>query len=399
MTILVLNVGSSSVKFQLLNLASEVTFSSPVQRLAKGIFDRIGSEAHVALQKGDNPKSTSTEDIPDSTAALRRLSEWLRTNDDLAVPQAVGHRVVHGGERFHDAAVINDAVIGGIEECSMLAPLHNPPALAGIRAAQEAFPVPQVAVFDTAFHQTIPESHFLYAVPYELYQRFAIRRYGFHGTSNRYLLHHWAEKQAKKPEELNLITLHLGNGCSVTAIRKGKSFDTSMGLTPLEGLVMGTRSGDIDASVVGFVAKREGLNFEQIDHLLNSESGLLGVSGVTNDMRELSVAADGGNKRAELAIDMFCYRARKYIGAYWAALEGDVDAIVFAGGIGENAAGIRARIVKGLGKLGVILDPQRNEGMNGKDAVISADGARPPVYIIPTDEELMIARDTARLVA
>jgi acetate kinase len=398
MTILVLNVGSSSVKFQLLNLEPGAKFSGPVQRLAKGIFDRIGSEAVVALQKGDNPKSTSTEDIPDSTVALHRLNEWLRTNEDLAVPQAVGHRIVHGGERFHDAALIDDVVISGIEECSSLAPLHNPPALAGIRSAQEAFPVPQVAVFDTAFHQTIPESHFLYAIPYQLYQRFAIRRYGFHGTSHRYLLHHFAEKHAKKPAELNLITLHLGNGCSVTAIRKGKSLDTSMGLTPLEGLVMGTRSGDIDASVVGFVAKREGLSLEQIDHILNSESGLLGISGVTNDMRELSAAADNGNKQAELAIDMFCYRARKYIGAYWAALEGNVDAIVFAGGIGENAASIRARILNGLGKFGVILDPQVNEMMNGKDAVISTDGSMPPVHIIPTDEELMIAHDTARLV-
>lgn len=398
MTILVLNVGSSSVKFQLLNLEPGAKLGSPVKRLAKGIFDRVGGEAQVALQKGDNPKSISTEAIPDSGAALRRLSEWLRQNVDLPAPQAVGHRVVHGGERYHDAALIDGTVLSGIEECSNLALLHNPPALAGIHAALRAFPVPQVAVFDTAFHQTIPKRNFLYAIPYDLHQRYAIRRYGFHGTSHRYLLHRFAEKWEKPVEDVSLITLHLGNGCSVTAIRKGQSFDTSMGLTPMEGLVMGTRSGDIDASVVGFLAKREGLTVDEIDHLLNSESGLLGVSGVTNDMRELEAAASSGNQRAELAIEMFCYRARKYIGAYWVALEGDVDAIVFAGGIGENAAKIRARIIGGLEKWGVSIDPHRNESLNGKEAVISTERSTPPVLIIPTDEEFMIARDTAQLV-
>lgn len=398
MTILVLNVGSSTVKFQLLDLEPGVKFGVPVKRLAMGLFDRLGGQTHVTFEKGDSPKSTSTEAIPDSAAALRRLSEWLRQNEELPVPEAVGHRIVHGGERFHESALIDDSVLRGIEACSDLAPLHNPPALAGIHAAQAAFPVPQVAVFDTAFHQTLPKQNFLYAIPYRLYEQYAVRRYGFHGTSYRYLLHHFAEVREKRMEDVSMIALHLGNGCSMAAIREGKSFDTSMGLTPLEGLVMGTRSGDIDASVVELLVRREDLSAEQVDRLLNSESGLLGISGLTNDMRELETAAAGGNERAELAMDMFCYRARKYIGAYWAALEGDVDAIVFAGGIGENAAKIRACIIHGMERLGVTLDAQRNEALNGKDAVISMDGSTPPVLIIPTDEELMIARDAVRLV-
>lgn len=398
MTILVLNVGSSTVKFQLLDLEPGVKFGVPVKRLAMGFFDRLGGQTHVTFEKGASPKSTSTEAIPDSAAALRRLSEWLRQNEELPVPEAVGHRIVHGGERFHESALIDDSVLRGIEACSDLAPLHNPPALAGIHAAQAAFPVPQVAVFDTAFHQTLPKQNFLYAIPYRLYEQYAVRRYGFHGTSYRYLLHHFAEVREKRMEDVSMIALHLGNGCSMAAIREGKSFDTSMGLTPLEGLVMGTRSGDIDASVVELLVRREDLSAEQVDRLLNSESGLLGISGLTNDMRELETAAAGGNERAELAMDMFCYRARKYIGAYWAALEGDVDAIVFAGGIGENAAKIRACIIHGMERLGVTLDAQRNEALNGKDAVISMDGSTPPVLIIPTDEELMIARDAVRLV-
>jgi acetate kinase len=282
-----------------------------------------------------------------------------------------------------------------------LAPLHNPPALAAIRATQALLGpgIPQVAVFDTAFHQTLPERSFLYAIPYELYQRHRLRRYGFHGTSHRYLKSHYASLKGIAASRVNIITMHLGNGCSAAAIQEGKSIDTSMGLTPLEGLVMGSRSGDIDASVVKFLASKENLTVEAIDHLLNSSSGLLGVSGITNDMRDLQHDAGEGNHRAEVAIDMFCYRARKYLAAYLAVLEGKAEAVIFAGGIGENSATIRAGICKGMEWAGIKIDEAKNQALNGRDGSIGATDSRIDVMVIPTNEELMIARDTARCVA
>jgi len=313
----------------------------------------------------------------------------------------VGHRVVHGGERFTRSVRIDDAVLQGIEDTIELAPLHNPANLRGIRAAGAVLGagVPQVAVFDTAFHQTLPAHAYLYAIPYQLYRRYKVRRYGFHGTSHRYVAHRWRQLTGTPRERTNLVTLHLGNGCSACAIRAGDSVDTSMGFTPLEGLVMGTRSGDVDPTVLDYLAGKEGLSTSEAEALLNKQSGLLGVSGLTHDMRELlAEARENQDRRALLAIDLFCYRARKYIGAYLAAM-GGADAIVFAGGIGENAPEVRARICEGLGWLGLAVDPARNAALaGGREGPMHADGSRLGAWVIPTDEELLIARDTFRVV-
>jgi acetate kinase len=314
---------------------------------------------------------------------------------------AVGHRVVHGGERFTHSVLITEDVLRGIKDCIDLAPLHNPANIKGIVAAREVFGagLPQVAVFDTAFHQSLPERAFLYALPYQFYRRHRIRRYGFHGTSHRYVAYRYRQLRGIAREETNIITLHLGNGCSAAAIKGGDSVDTSMGLTPLEGLVMGTRSGDIDPAIVDFVSAKEGLSPQEVETLLNKQSGLIGISGLTNDMRELlAEASENNDRRARLAIEIFCYRARKYIGSYLAAM-GGADAIVFTGGIGENSAEVRALICDGLQWLGLDLDEERNLAhTQGHEGLISREASRLSAYVIPTDEELLIARDTVRCV-
>jgi acetate kinase len=335
---------------------------------------------------------------------LRWLTDPASGVDLSAIGEigAVGHRVVHGGERFGRSTLIDDEVLRGIEAMIDLAPLHNPHNLSGIRAVRAALgpAVPQVATFDTAFHHTLPETAYLYAIPYQYYRRYQVRRYGFHGTSHRYVAHRWRQLTGRSRAETRIVTLHLGNGCSACAIRGGESVDTSMGFTPLEGLVMGTRSGDLDPAILDYLAGKEGLSLAQVEAILNSQSGLLGVSGLTADMRELlAEAGEQGDRRARLAIDLFCYRARKYIGAYLGAMDG-AEAVVFAGGIGENAPPVRAAISEGLGWMGAELDPERNAAMvGGREGRIDRDGGRLQLWVIPTDEELLIARDAYRLVA
>jgi len=322
--------------------------------------------------------------------------------NSVAEIHAVGHRVVHGGERFTSSVLITDEVLRGIEDCIELAPLHNPANIQGILAARTVFgaALPQVAVFDTAFHQTLPDHAFLYALPYQLYRRHRIRRYGFHGTSHRYVAYRYRKLKAIERDATNIITLHLGNGCSIAAIKGGNSIDTSMGFTPLEGLVMGTRSGDLDASIVDLVATKEGLTSREVETMLNKQSGLLGISGLTDDMRELLAEAhEHDDRRARLAIAIFCYRARKYIGSYLAAMNG-AEAIVFTGGIGENSAEIRGHICADLSWLGVTLDAERNANHGAaKSGQISSDDSRVAVFVIPTNEELLIARDAVRVVS
>jgi acetate kinase len=323
------------------------------------------------------------------------VTEWPDAAD------AVGHRVVHGGERFTNSVLIDEEVLRGIEDCIDLAPLHNPGNIRGILAAREVFGpgLPQVAVFDTAFHQTLPPHAYLYALPYQWYRRHRVRRYGFHGTSHRYVAYRYRKLRGLSREQTNIITLHLGNGCSAAAIRDGDSVDTSMGMTPLEGLVMGTRSGDIDPAIIDYVGAKEGLSAQEVDSVLNKQSGLLGISGLTNDMRELlDESHESGDSRAGLAVEIFCYRVRKYVGAYLAAL-GGADALVFTGGIGENSPEVRTRVCEGLGWMGIELDSDLNEATKARrEALISREGSRLPVYVIPTDEELLIARDTVRLI-
>jgi acetate kinase len=322
--------------------------------------------------------------------------------NSIADIHAVGHRVVHGGERFTSSMLITDEVLRGIEDCIELAPLHNPANIHGIVAARTALgaALPQVAVFDTAFHQTLPDHAFLYALPYQLYRRHRIRRYGFHGTSHRYIAYRYRKLKGIARDATNIITLHLGNGCSIAAIKGGNSIDTSMGFTPLEGLVMGTRSGDLDPSIIDLISTKEGLSLSEVESLLNKQSGLLGISGLTDDMRELLAEAhEHDDRRARLAIEIFCYRARKYIGSYLAAMNG-AEAIVFTGGIGENSAEIRERICAGLSWLGIELDAERNStNGTGSKGQISSDSSRVSVFVIPTNEELLIARDTVRVVS
>ncbi len=407
MNVLVLNAGSSTLKFQLLSTNQERIAANTDVRLARGVIERIGGEAVYSVQAGDGAAVRDTVPLRDLRAAVEWVVRWLASPESgPAVPtvasiQAVGHRVVHGGERFQRSVRIDDDVMRGIEDTIDLAPLHNPHNLRGIQAASAALgaEVPQVAVFDTAFHHTIPEHAFLYAIPYQLYRRHKLRRYGFHGTSHRYIAHRWRQLTGVPRERTRIITLHLGNGCSACAIAGGSSQDTSMGFTPLEGLVMGTRSGDVDPALLDMIAQKEGLTLDQVENLLNKQSGLLGISGLTNDMRELIAEAEElGDRRARLAIEVFCYRVRKYIGSYVAALDG-ADALVFAGGIGENAAPVRRRICEGLAWLGVQIDEAANARMvGGAEGRISPDGARLPVWVIPTDEELLIARDAYRVV-
>jgi len=407
MNILVLNCGSSSVKFQIIATDLDLIPSNADKRFARGSIERIGGEAIVSLQSGDKDIRLTTATLRDTRAAVELIVHWACSEAGIAQIQsvadihAVGHRVVHGGERFTQSAVIDDDVFRGIEECIDLAPLHNPTNIKGILAARAVFGngLPQVAVFDTAFHQTLPEHAYLYAIPYQLYRRYRIRRYGFHGTSHRYVAYRYRQLRHIARDQTNIITLHLGNGCSIAGIRGGNSLDTSMGLTPLEGLVMGTRSGDIDPAIIDFISVKEGLASREVETLLNKQSGLLGISGLTHDMRELlEEERENNDRRSHLAIEIFCYRARKYIGAFLAAV-GGAEAVVFTGGIGENSADIRSRICTGLEWTGLELDPQRNgTAGRGFDGMISKDGSRLAAYVIPTDEELLIARDTVRCV-
>jgi len=408
MNILVLNCGSSTIKFQLIATDLEQIAQNTDRRLAGGSIERVGGEAIITLQVNGREAERSTATLRDTRAAIDMIVRWACSDSagisemqSVADIHAVGHRVVHGGEAFTHSVLIDDEVLRGIDRCIDLAPLHNPMNIKGIVAAREVLGggLPQVAVFDTAFHQTLPEHAFLYALPYQLYRRHRIRRYGFHGTSHRYVAYRYRQIRNLEREATNVITLHLGNGCSVAAIRDGNSLDTSMGLTPLEGLVMGTRSGDIDPAIVDFIGAKEGLSAHEVDTLLNKQAGLLGISGLTNDMRELLAEAHENNdRRARLAIDIFCYRARKYIGAYLAAV-GGADAVIFTGGIGENSSEVREKICEGLEWLGLDLDTERNaQHQHGREGLISKDGSRLAAYVIPTDEELLIARDTVRCV-
>jgi acetate kinase len=408
MNILVLNCGSSTVKFQLIATDIDLIAQNTDQRLARGTIERIGGEAIITLQVEGNEPQTSTEPLRDMRAAVDFVVRWASSEESgikeiksIGDIQAVGHRVVHGGERFTQSVLITDEVLRGIEACIDLAPLHNPANIKGILAARDLFGpgLPQVGVFDTAFHQTLPEHAYLYALPYQFYRRHRVRRYGFHGTSHRYVAYRYRQLRNIERDETRIITLHLGNGCSAAAIRAGDSIDTSMGLTPLEGLVMGTRSGDLDPAIVDFIATKEGLSSQEVETLLNKQSGLIGISGLTGDMRELQAESHENNdRRARLAIEIFCYRARKYIGAYLAAMNG-ADAVVFTGGIGENSSEVRAGICEGLEWMGLELDEARNRAhTGGREGLISKDGSRLAAYVIPTDEELLIARDTARCV-
>lgn len=407
MNVLVLNAGSSSLKFQLIRTDPERLASDEDECLAKGVIDRIGGQALLTFQALGEPPRREAASIRDHRSAVERVLRWI-TSAESGVPiegvreiDAVGHRVVHGGEYFRRSVIIDDDVLRRIEDTIELAPLHNPHNLRGILAVRDALGpgIPQAAVFDTAFHHTLPEQAYLYAIPYSLYRRYRIRRYGFHGTSHRYVAYRYRALTGTPRDQTRLVTLHLGNGCSACAIRDGNSIDTSMGFTPLEGLVMGTRSGDLDPAILEYVALKEGLEIAEVDTLLNKQSGLLGISGLTHDMRELlAEAGEHDDRRARLAIEVFCYRARKYIGAYLAAL-GGAAGIVFTGGIGENAPEIRARIIEGLEWMGGEIDPVLNSQMTkGAEGRISPPDARLETWVIPTDEELLIARDTMRLV-
>lgn len=407
MNVLVLNAGSATLKFQLIETDADRMGTDGDIRAARGMVDSFGDRAEITIEVPGRAVHRETTSIPDQAAALDHILRWLSTGS-VGVPvissigqiDAVGHRVVHGGERFRESVLIDADVQRAIAENSALAPLHNPHNLRGIEAATELLgdAVPQVAVFDTAFHATLPEHAFLYAIPYELYDRHRVRRYGFHGTSHRFVAERYPSLAGAALDSTRLISLHLGNGCSACAIAGGRSVDTSMGLTPLEGLVMGTRSGDIDPAIFEFISRTAGLDAAAVDSLLNRESGLLGISGRTNDMRILLEEAEKhGDPRAALAIAIFAYRARKYIGAYLAAL-GGADAIIFTGGIGENAAPVRAMICEGLEWAGVAIDSTLNEAMAARaEGPISTPESTLAAWVIPTDEELLIARDTVRV--
>ncbi|MFL6212571.1 MAG: acetate kinase [Blastocatellia bacterium] len=408
MNILVLNCGSSTVKFQLIATDLDEISHNADRRLARGTVERIGGEAIITSKVEGRAQQRTTASLRDMRAAVDHIIRWATSEAagiegirSVADIHAVGHRVVHGGERFTHSVLITDEVLDGIEDMIELAPLHNPANIKGIQAAKDLFGpgLPQVAVFDTAFHQTLPERAYLYAIPYQFYRRYKVRRYGFHGTSHRYVAYRYRLLRNITREETSVITLHLGNGCSATAIKNGDSLDTSMGMTPLEGLVMGTRAGDIDPAIIDYLAVKEGLSLQQLEAMLNKQSGLIGISGLTNDMRELlEESHEKNDRRARLAIEIFCYRARKYIGAYLAAM-GGADAIVFTGGIGENSPEIRALICDGLQWAGLELDSERNANCkSGCEELISTDASRLAAYTIPTDEELLIARDTVRCV-
>lgn len=391
MKVLVVNCGSSSIKYQLFDMPD-------AKVLAKGTVERIGEEQSRLLHTVNGQTRTLEVNAADHDQSMALILDTLVDANmgviaDISEIAAVGHRVVHGGEEFTGSMVIDNDVVASIQKFADLAPLHNPPNLVGIHAAQRALPrVPQIACFDTAFHASIPPTAYLYALPYELYEEYRVRRYGFHGTSHRYVARRAAAMMGKGKYDVNVITCHLGNGCSMTAVKQGKSVDTSMGLTPLEGLVMGTRSGDFDPAILFYLAGK-GYDVPALNKLCNKQSGLIGVSGLSNDMRTLSEAAEKGNQRAQLAIDIFCYRVKKYIGAYTAVL-GTLDAVVFTGGIGENAANVRRGACSDLPQLGIHLDPQVNADVRAREALISTPESPVNVFVIPTNEEAAIANDT-----
>jgi acetate kinase len=397
MKVFVLNCGSSSVKYQLFNMEDESV-------MAKGLVERIGSDDAILTHTPAGRSSVKrTSSILDHTTAIGQVLEMLVHPEhgvikDISEIRAVGHRVLHGGPTFTESVLINSEVKKAIRDCIPLGPLHNPANLMGILAAESNIPgVPQVAVFDTAFHQTMPKHAFLYPLPYILYERHKVRRYGFHGTSHRYISRRAAEILQRPSDGLKIISCHLGNGASIAAVKDEKCMDTSMGLTPLEGLMMGTRSGDIDPAVVFYVMKHENLTIGEMDSLLNKHSGLLGVSGISGDMREIEAGIMNGNERAKVAFDIYEYRIRKYIGAYSVALDG-VDAIVFTAGIGENSPFLRQRVCEGLGFLGVAIDEEKNKS-RGKEIDITGEDSKVKVLVIPTNEELVIARDTLEIVS
>ena len=395
MKVLVINCGSSSLKYQLIDSESEAV-------LAKGLCERIGIDGRLTYAAAGKDKIVVEAAMPDHTAAVSMVLEALTKPGTGVVASlseigAVGHRVVHGGEKFSSSTVITDEVLKQIEECNDLAPLHNPANLIGISACAKLMPgVPMVAVFDTAFHQTMPKKAFIYGLPYAYYEKYGVRRYGFHGTSHSFVSKRCAELCGKAPEDLKIIVCHLGNGSSVSAVMNGKSVDTSMGLTPLEGLIMGTRSGDIDPAIVEFIAHKEGLTLEEVLTVLNKKSGVEGISGISSDFRDLENAADEGNERAILAQDAFAYRVAKYVGAYAAAMNG-VDAIAFTAGVGENDGVIREKVCSYLGYLGLTLDKEANKG-RGKEIQLSTPDSTLKAFLIPTNEELAIARETVALV-
>jgi acetate kinase len=398
MKIIVLNCGSSSIKYQLFDMDNEKVF-------AKGIVDKIGLHgSSITNERNDGDKVKLEGEIIDHQQGIEYILGVLLSKKHGSISSfdeidAIGHRVVHGGEKFSSSILITDEVINQMEKYVDLAPLHNPPNLKGVYAMKELLPgLPQVGVFDTAFHQTIPPYAYMYAIPHTLYIEYGIRRYGFHGTSHRYVSNRACEILGKKCANLKIITCHLGNGASIAAINKGKSVDTSMGLTPVEGLIMGTRSGDLDLGVLIYIMRREEIGIAEANTLINKHSGILGITGISSDMREVEEAAKGGNWRASLGLDMYHYRIRKYIGAYAAAM-GGVDILVFTGGIGENADLTRSEVCKDFEYMGLKFDAEKNKGVRGKEKVISADNSKVTVIIVPTNEELVIARDTRDIVS
>ncbi|MFN2341121.1 MAG: acetate/propionate family kinase [Halanaerobium sp.] len=396
MKILVINSGSSSLKFQLFNMETESV-------LAKGLIQRIGIEdSYLEFENAEGEEIVIEKDISTHKVGIELLIETLLSAEhgvleNMDEVEAIGHRIVHGGEAFADSTIIDQKVIEKLEEVADLAPLHNPPNIMGIKVCEELMPdKPQVGVFDTAFHQSMPEKAYIYALPYEYYKEYGVRRYGFHGTSHGYVAKRAAQMMDKPLSELKIVTCHLGNGASVAAVKNGRSLDTSMGLTPLEGLVMGTRCGDIDPAIIPFIMDKEDISASEMDNILNKESGLLGVSGVSSDSRDVEDAAEAGNHQAEIALELFNYRVKKYIGAYSAAM-GGVDAVVFTAGIGENSIDARAGILDGLEYLGLKLDHQAND-VRGEECFISTADSKVKAMVIPTNEELVIARDTMELV-
>jgi len=397
MNVLVINCGSSSLKFQLINAETEKV-------LAKGLCERIGIDGRLTYQPAGREKEKSDLAMPTHTEAIQFVIDAL-TNEKTGVVKsldeigAVGHRLVHGGEKFASSVVITDEVKKAVEECNDLAPLHNPANLIGVAACEKLMPgTPMVAVFDTAFHQTMPEKAYMYGLPYEYYEKYKVRRYGFHGTSHSFVSKRAAEVMGKSYDEVKTIVCHLGNGSSVSAVMNGKCVDTSMGLTPLEGLVMGTRSGDIDPAIMEFIAKKENLDIEGVMEVLNKKSGVFGISGgLSSDFRDLTDAMNAGDKKAKIAMDVFSYKVAKYIGSYAAAMNG-VDDIVFTAGIGENDDYVRQEVCKYLGYLGVDFDFEVNTGLRGKEVELTKEGSKVKVFVIPTNEELAIARETLALV-
>jgi acetate kinase len=408
MNVFVLNCGSSSLKFQVIDTDLEKIEKDEDKMLCKGLIERVGSQSLITFKAEGQPTKKSATALRDHKAALNYAINWL-TSEESNIPgirslddiHAIGHRVVHGAEQFKRSTRINNDVIEGIEDCIELAPLHNPANLKGIYAARETFgpAVPQVAVFDTAFHSTLPETSYLYGIPYQIYRRYKIRKYGFHGSSHRYIAYRYRFLTDTAREDTNIITLHLGNGSSACAIKNGNSVDTSMGFTPLEGLMMGTRCGDIDPTVIEFLMLKEGASIDEVFSILNKRSGVLGISGLTNDMRDLVEEIEmHQDRRAQLAIDMFCKRVKKYISAYMGSIDG-ADAICFSAGIGENSPMVRSKSCDELSVFGIEIDEELNQqATGGKEMLISTPNSKVDVYVIPTNEELVLARDTVRVV-